>query len=116
MQYFIQNVRLFNIFRDTVMLRRKSVVLLPVYAVVRTRTSSGSYQNRYGANDWSRHDKHLNSQSIFGLIFLLLTPLRGRQPNFNFLPPTEKKIVPAPLSESPNILRFLISLRLCDGL
>ena len=57
-QCFQQNVRLFNIFRDPVMLKRKSVVLLlPVYAV-RTRTSSGSYQNQYGANDWSRHDKY----------------------------------------------------------
>jgi len=48
------------------MLKRKSVVLLPFYAVVRTRTSSGSYRNQYGANDWSRHDEYLSSQPIFG--------------------------------------------------
>jgi len=60
------DVRLFNIFRDPVMLKRKSVVLLPVYAAVRTRTSSESYRNQYGANDWSLHDKYLNSEAIFG--------------------------------------------------
>jgi len=37
------------------MLKRKSVILLPVYAIVRAQTSSGSYRNRYGANDWPRH-------------------------------------------------------------
>ena len=36
------------------MLKRKSVILL-VSALVRARTSSGSYRNRYGANDWPRH-------------------------------------------------------------
>jgi len=91
MQCFIQNVRLFNIFRGTVGLKRKSVVLLPVYTVVRTRTSSGSYRNRYGANDWSRHDKHLNSQTIFDWIFFLLTLLRGRQPKLNFFLAQKKK-------------------------
>jgi len=56
-------------FRNLVMLKRKSMVLLTVYAV-RKRTITGAYQKRFGANDWSHHDGYFESQSVFGWIVL----------------------------------------------
>jgi len=46
---FLQNVRLLSISQNLVMLKRKYMVLQPVYAA-RKRTITGSYQNQYGAH------------------------------------------------------------------
>ena len=54
MLWFLNNVRLHSIVRNLVMLKRKPVVFLPVYAV-RKRTITGSIQSRLAANEWTLH-------------------------------------------------------------